>query len=373
MEWTDGTAGDVNVKYGIERIELKCNTLTTPKETSNIMDKFFNSEPKKIKKSDISEKDNVLITGIGGFIGSHLANVMKSRGKNVIGILRDHIPSDWLSNALGGCSIINGDIRNKELMRRVIEHYDINQIFHIAAAANVKQAHNNPYEVFDSNVMGTVSILEAARLSKRFDFDNPKMGNIIILETDKVYGEKMNADENSVYQSSEPYATSKCCQGFAAQTFRSTYDMNVKIAHSCNIFGFDPFNNRLIPNVIKKLIKGEPPIIYTNDNSIREYIYVNDLVDALFLLMSDTYDKYTYNIRTGWIYNQKDIVQKIVEYWNSINFENVVPIYEKGNIPRQIQEESMQSVNWNWSPSWTFDDAIMETVDIFMIYKFDYM
>lgn len=381
MEWTDGTMGNTNLNYnGIELTtnniitgKLKCDLLKPPKDTSNIMDSFFHSEQKKIKKSDISQKDNVLITGIGGFVGSHLANTLKTRGKNVVGIIRDHIPSDWINNALAGCTIINGDIRNRDLVRRTIEHYEINQIYHVAAAANVKQAHNNPYEVFDSNVMGAVSVLEGARLSKRFNFDNPKMGNVVILNTDKVYGEKLDADENSVYQSSEPYATSKCCQGFAAQTYRSTYDMNIKIAHSCNIFGFDPFNDRLIPNVVKKLIKSESPIIYTNDNSIREYIYVNDVIDALFLLMSDTYDKSSYNIRTGFIFNQKDVVEKIIEYWNDINFENIVPTYEKGNVPRQIQEESMKSTVWDWSPSWAFEDAIKETVDLFMIYKYDFM
>lgn len=374
MEQNDGT-DNTKINYGVELngVGPKCNTYTPLKNTEDIMDNFFNSEPKKIKRSDLSQKDNILITGIGGFVGSHLANVMKTREKNVIGILRDLIPSDWLSNALSGCTIVNGDIRNKELIRRVVEHYDINQIYHVAAAANVKQAHNNPADVFDTNVMGTVSLLEAARLSGRFNFDDPKMGNIIILNTDKVYGEKMNAIENDEYHPSEPYATSKCCQGFVAQTYRSTYDMNVKITHSCNIFGFDPFNDRLIPNVIKKLIKGESPIIYNNDSSIREYIFINDLVDALYLLMSDTYDKSSYNIRTGWIYNQKDIIEKIVEYWNDINFENITPIYEKGNIPRQIQNESMQSVSWDWNPSWNFSDAIRETTDLFMIYKFDFM
>lgn len=370
MKLTNGTVGDVELNYG--KIELKCNTLKPPKDTSNVMDKLFGVEQKKIKKSDISKKDNILITGIGGFIGSHLANVMKTRGKNVVGILRDRIPSDWISNALSGCTIIDGDIRNKELMRRVVEHYDINQIYHVAAAANVKQAHKDPFGTFDTNIMGTVSVLEAARLSRRFNFNNPKMGNVIVLETDKCYGEKMDATENDCYQSSEPYATSKSCQGLISQSYMSTYDMNIKIAHSVNCIGYDPFNDRLVPNTIKKLIKGEPPIVYTNDNSIREYIYVSDLVDALFLLMSDVYDKQTYNIRTGWVHNQKEIVEKIVEYWNDINFENVTPLYEKGNIPRQIQSESMSSVNWSWNPSWTFDDAIQETVDTFMIYQADY-
>lgn len=370
MEYTNGTAGDVKLNYGVE---LKCNTLTIPKNTENIMDKFFNSDVKKIKKSDIPKKDNILITGVGGFVGANIAQVLKSRGKNVIGILRDNVPSDWLSNALTGVTIIQGDIRNKDLIRRTVEQYNINQIYHIAAVASVKTAHKDPFNVFDTNVMGTISVLEAARNSGRFSFNDPDFGNIIILETDKCYGEKLNAIETDPYVSSEPYATSKSCQGLVAQSYRSTYDMSIKIAHSANIFGYDFRNRRLISNTIKTLIKGERPLIYTNDKSMREYVFVNDACDALYLLMSDTYDKQTYNIRTGWYFNQKDIVELIVQYWNEINFEDVKPMYEEGKIPRQIQEESMQSINWDWQPSWSWEDALRETLDLFMIYKSDYI
>lgn len=366
----NGTAGDININYGVE---LKCNTLTVPKDTSNVMDKFFDLKQKKIKKSDIPKKDNILITGVGGFVGANLARVLKSRGKNVIGILRDSVPSDWISNALVGVTVVHGDVRNKDLIRRTVEQYDINQIYHIAAAASVKTAHKDPFNAFDTNVMGTISVLEASRNSGRFFFNNPDFGNIIILETDKCYGEKLNAIETDPYVSSEPYATSKSCQGLVAQSYRSTYDMSIKIAHSANIFGYDFRNRRLISNTIKSLIKGERPVIYTNDNSMREYVFVNDVCDALHLLMSDKCDKQTYNIRTGWYYNQKYLVELIVQYWNEINFEDIKPIYEEGNIPRQIQEESMQSINWDWCPSWTLEDALRETLDLFMIYKSDYI
>ena len=339
----------------------------------NIMEELGMITQKRIKKSDIPKKDNILVTGVGGFVGANLAQVLKSRGKNVIGILRDNVPSDWISTALTGVTIVHGDVRNKDLIRRTIEQYNINQIYHIAAASSVKTAHKDPFNVFDTNVIGTVSVLEAARNSGQFFFSNPDYGNIILLETDKCYGEKLNAVESDPYVSSEPYATSKSCQGLVAQSYRSTYDMSIKIAHSANIFGYDFRNSRLISNTIKTLIKGERPVIYTNDKSMREYVFINDACDALYLLMSDTYDKQTYNITTGWSYNQKEIVETIISYWNEINFEDVKPIYEEGKIPRQIQEESMQSINWDWVPSWTYEDALRETLDLFMIYKADYI
>lgn len=340
------------------------------KKSDNIMESMF-GKGKEVKIDDKEEKANVLITGIAGFIGSHLADMLKTRNTNIVGIVRDVIPSDWINNALSGCTIVQGDIKDKDFIRRIIEHYEINNVYHIAAHAQVKQAHKNPYEVFNTNVMGTASVLEACRQSKNFDANST--GNIVILNTDKVYGEKLDAIETDCYQSSEPYATSKCCQGFIAQTYRNTFDINIKIAHSCNVFGYDAFNNRLIPNIIKSCIRGKSPVIYINDNSIREYIYIEDLVNALYLLTSDNNDKMMYNIRTGWIYNQKDIALKIIEYYNDINFENISPKYAEGVVPKQIQNESMKSVNWGWLPEWTFNDALAETIDSFMIYKYDWL
>ncbi len=336
-------------------------------ESSNIMEQMFGK--KKEVKIDEDEKQNVLITGVGGFIGSHLANMLKMHN-NVIGIIRDVIPSDWLNNALSGCTIVQGDIKDRDFVRRIVEHYDVNDVYHIAAFANVKQAHKNPVEAFNSNVMGTLSVLEACRLNGNFFED--RTGNVIILNTDKVYGERLEAVETDCYQPSEPYATSKCCQGFISKTYKDTYDMRIKLAQSCNAFGYDAFNSRLIPNVIKSCIRGKSPLIYTNDNSIREYVYVEDLINALYMLTSDNQDKFSYNISTGWIYNQKDIAMKIIEYYNDINFESITPKFGKGNVPKQIQNQSMKSINWSWTPTWSFEDALEETVDLFMIYKYDW-
>jgi len=304
---------------------------------------------------------NILITGISGFVGSHLAQYLKDMGNNnIIGIVRDQIPSMWLDKVRNNIILIQGDIRSYDLVSRAVNHYDINQIFHMASFANVKQAHKFPRHVYDANVMGTVNILEATR---QIDKDI----KILVMQTDKIYGEKLDATEDDRWEASEPYATSKVCQAMIVKSYIKTYGMNIVMPSSCNIFGYDPNNSRLISNVVKDCIRGNNPIIYKNDKSIREYIYIDDVIDALTKLMNMKNEYSTYNIRTGYVYNQEHVILKILEHFPELDAE-----YIEGNIPRQIQEETMQSIHWDWKPRWTFEEGIKETINKFELYEDDW-
>ncbi|MHA1908836.1 MAG: NAD-dependent epimerase/dehydratase family protein, partial [Candidatus Thorarchaeota archaeon] len=183
-----------------------------------------------------------------------------------------------------------------------------------------------------------------------------------------VYGEGLDATEDKPYQHSEPYATSKICQGYAVLSYIDTYDMNIVMSHSCNIFGYDPMSNRIMPNVIKKCLQGKSPLIFTNDETIREYVYVDDALSAFQELMDD--DKYigSHNISTGWVYNQKDIVLEILK-----QFSGLEPKYMKADLPAQIEVQSLKSNRWEWKPSFTFESAIAATIDGFKKYKTDWM
>lgn len=305
--------------------------------------------------------NNILVTGISGFVGSHFANRLKKEN-TVVGIVRDYIPSKWSDEAFEGITLIHGDVRNFGLLKRVINHYNINQIYHIAAAAQVKEAHKNPINFYESNVMGTVNVLEACRqIAKSKDI------KILIFNTDKVYGEKLNAIETDRYQPSEPYATSKCCQGFIAKSYRYTYGMNIVISSCCNIYGYDPFNSRLISNTVKACLRDEHPIIFTNDTSIREYIYIDDVVNAVTRIMNRECKHDTYNIHTGYIYNQKEIIMKICDMLNTS------PVYKEGSLPVQIQKQTMASVNWDWKPGITFEEGLKHTIALFKKYNTDWV
>lgn len=304
----------------------------------------------------------VFVTGSSGFIASHLVKKLKQEHR-VVALIHDDVPSRWLDEVYEGTIKVKGDIRDQGLVRRILNQYDVTEVFHLAALAKVKQAYKDPVNVCDINIMGTVNILEACR--------QLEVKRTMVLITDKVYGEKVGATEEDRLQSSEPYATSKACAQFLAESYRNTYGMDILIPHSCNAFGLDLQSNRLFTNTIKDCLRGTPPQIFRNDKSIREYIYITDLVEALNTLMYNTAVSSEptglYNISTGWVFNQEDIVLKILE-----RFPKIHPKYIEAKLPIQIQEQTMKSVNWVWKPSWTLDAAIDKTIELFKLYEKDW-
>jgi len=301
---------------------------------------------------------NILVTGANGFVGSHLVNSLKSEHR-VVSLHHNCLLGKWQREALKGTIRVRGDIRDFRLLRRVLARFEVERVYHLAAIAVVKTAYRDPLNVYDVNVMGTVALLEACR---QLDVDK-----VLILETDKVYGERLNATTDDPLQASEPYATSKVCQEYIAKSYIETYGMDIPIPHSCNIFGYDPYSNRIFPNTIKKCLRGQSPLIFTNDKSIREYIYIEDLLDAFNTLIEEEYYRGTYNIATGWVYNQEQIVLKVLEH-----FPDLKPTYVEAKLPPQIQRQTMKQIKWHWKPKWTFDDAVKETIMKFKEYEEDW-
>lgn len=302
----------------------------------------------------------ILITGASGLIGSHLVNELK-KDHEVVSLIHNQPRGRWLQEVLDGTTVAQTDIRDSNSLKRIMARYYVDLVIHCAAIAQVKSAFKDPLSTYDVNVMGTVAVLEACR--------QLEVEKVVIMNTDKVYGEKLGATIEDPYQPSEPYATSKVCQGFIAWSYMDTYGLNVMIPHSCNAFGLDLYSNRIFPNTIKACLRGEQPLIFDNDHSIREYIYVEDLVGALKKLLLDSKVKPgPYNIATGWVYNQRDIVLKVLEH-----FPDLMPKYVRAKLPPQIQEETMKMSRWNWKPEWSFDDAIDYTVAKFERYKEDWV
>lgn len=302
--------------------------------------------------------DVILVTGASGLIGSHLINELKKEN-DVVSLLHNQPRGRWLREALEGTIQVQADVRDFNALKAIMARYYVNRVVHCAAIAQVKSAYKDPLSVYDVNVMGAVSVLEASR--------QLNIERTLIMQTDKAYGEKLGATIEDPYQPSEPYATSKICQGFAAWSYIDTYGVDVVIPHSCNVFGYDPFSSRIFPNTIKACIRGERPLIYANDKSIREYIYIDDLVNALKQLLLDRRIKPgPYNISTGWVRNQEDIVLEVLKHFPNLRAE-----YKNVKLPRQIQEQTMK-MSWSWSPGWSFDDAVERTISLFEFYRNDW-
>jgi len=303
---------------------------------------------------------NILVTGANGFVGSHLVHRLKQKNK-IVSLLHTPLMGEWQREVLENTIQVSGDIRDFSVLSEIIARYEIRQVYHTAALAKVKSAYRNPLSVYSVNALGTVTLLEACRAQD--------VGKILILNTDKVYGEGIELDECTPFVAGEPYATSKSCQGLIAKSYMQTYGMNIVMPHSCNIFGYDPYSNRIVPNTVKMCIKNRRPLIYSNDSSIREYIYITDLINALVMLMEGGMHVGSFNLATGWVFNQKDVVLEILK-----SFPDLEPRYVKGKLPPQIHEETMSSLRGlGWKPEWSFGDAIKNTVGVFKIYSRDWV
>jgi CDP-glucose 4,6-dehydratase len=300
----------------------------------------------------------IFVTGGTGFIGSHFIHKTK-KSNEIVCLMRDLTASmfkPWLSEALKGITIIQGDLQNVNTLRRIMAEYHVERVFHFAAQAIVSAAIKDPIGTFQTNTMGTVNLLEACRQAE--------VQEIYVQSTDKIYGERENAEETDPIIGRGPYPASKACEDMIAQAFAETYGLKILITRACNVFGYD-LNKRIIPNTIRSCMKGEPPIIYEGENTTRQYIHIQDLIDAIKYLVNKE-QKGIFNIGTNDILTQEQVVQKICKFFP------ITPRLAKREKP--LQEIQNQSINWNkikalgWKPSLTFSQAIELTIQEFQTY-----
>lgn len=308
---------------------------------------------------------SILVTGSSGFIGSHLVKSLVENGENVICLIHDD-PTwrSWLLEALRDTVLVWGDIRNHSLLKRVINQYSVDRVFHLAAQSIVKKAYRDPVNVFDVNVVGTVKLLEACR-----QLDVKK---IVVQSTDKIYGNQTLATVASPYRVTEIYGASKICVDVAAQSFIENYDMNIVISRMCNIYGLD-YSDRIVPNTIRSCLDGKSPIIFRNDPSKRQYMHVYDAVQALIFLMDEA-ESGAHNVCGDLeqfpIMSQEEVVLSILQFFPAIKPEYV----DKPGI-KEIESQSMvPSINstphwWlNWAPKYLFEEGIKLTIDAYRKY-----
>ncbi|MEN3051522.1 MAG: NAD(P)-dependent oxidoreductase [Candidatus Methanosuratincola petrocarbonis] len=300
----------------------------------------------------------VLVTGATGFIGAHVAEHFRKKGAEVEGVCRSYNPNSVLAIKGVECKLYFADLTNFEEVRRIMSNgYDV--VVHCAAQAIVRNAMRDPVGTFATNVMGTVNVLEAARLAD--------VGKVVVFSTDKVYSETVKATENNPILPPRlfkgVYETSKAAADLAAQCFADVYGMKVIVVRPANVYGFDPWNRRIIPNTIRSCIRGESPVIFVEkEPSYREYIHVSDVCRAVELLV-DKVDRGVFNVGSGEVKTQEEVVLETLKH-----FEGLKPRYvERPNIP-EIKRQSLDSTKiraLGWKPKVDFSTGIRMTVEEF--------
>ncbi len=245
----------------------------------------------------------ILVTGGAGFIGSNLVRLLVSRGHHVINI-------DKLTYAGNPRSLVDlaanpqhelqqADICDALAIRNAFAKFKPDWVMHLAAESHVDRSIDGPGEFIQTNIVGTYTLLQAAReyLSK-FNIPNSAF-RFLHVSTDEVYG-SLGATgaftENTPYDPHSPYSASKASSDYLARAWHDTYGLPVIVTNCSNNYGPYQFPEKLIPVVILKALRGEPIPVYGKGENIRDWLYVEDHSEALLTVVSHGTPGQTYNI-----------------------------------------------------------------------------
>lgn len=303
-------------------------------------------------------KGKVFITGVDGFVGAHLARKLLDEGHEVVGLIHDYKPVTTLTllGLANRVTLIRGDICDGQLIRRILTEYYIQDVYHLAAQAIVAVALKEPVTTYKVNCLGTVTVLDACK--------DVEVRGVLVASTDKVYGEGLDKVETDKLEAKGIYETSKICLDYIARNFYHVYPIPVVISRACNIYGEYDLNKRIIPNTVLALKNNQAPLIFKNDKSQREYIYVEDVCSAYIMLMENINKSKgeAFNVGTGDVVEQEELVKKIIQ----ISGENIEPLYV--DKPKGLLEIYRQSINcekirkqFNWRPRFTLSEGIKRT------------
>jgi CDP-glucose 4,6-dehydratase len=314
---------------------------------------------------------NVLVTGAAGLLGSHMCAELVSCGANVIGLVRDRVPQSNLFR--GGTAdkmiLVEGDLRDQVLLERVLNGYEVDTLFHLAAQAIVGVANRNPIETFDSNIRGTWNVLEAARRT-------PGIKAVLVASSDKAYGahDKLPYDEDMPLQGMHPYDVSKSCADLISQTYAHTYGLPVAITRCGNLFGGGDLNwNRLVPGTMRSALEGRAPLVRSDGTLTRDYIYVGDGVGAYLHLAEQLHENgaligKAYNFGHNKPLSVLELVTKILEVTDRSDLAPVVLNEASNEIPHQYLDSTRARTELQWQPKYSLEDGLQLTLDWYRNY-----
>lgn len=245
----------------------------------------------EVKKTSLNRKGafiklegkNILVTGGAGFIGSHLVEALVLCQSNVIVLDIDVKPKSYFKSQKLAKKVkfIKCNVRDYKQICNIFKKNNIDYIFHLAAEAIVEDTLKNPRGAFETNIMGTVNICEAARLYG-------KANGIVVISSDKAYGKIPRAKESDPLCGDHPYETSKSSADLIAQTYFKTFKMPIVVTRFGNVYGEGDLNfSRIIPGIMESVTRNKTLKIRSNGKYVRDYVYVGDIIDSLLTIIKN--------------------------------------------------------------------------------------
>jgi len=313
-------------------------------------------------------KKRVLVTGAGGFIGSHLVEALVHQGYSLKAFVHYNSLNSW--GWLDHCNqeikdeieVFSGDVRDPNGVRTAMK--GCKMVFHLAALIGIPYSYHSPDSYIDTNVKGTLNILQAAR-----DYNVSK---VIITSTSEVYGTAryVPIDEAHPLQGQSPYSASKIGADKMAESFYRSFETPVVIARPFNTFGPRQSARAIVPTIITQILEGKKEIRLGSLHPTRDLNFVTDTCKGFIALAK--YDEAIgkeVNIGSGQEISIADLANLIISLMNSeaiLISEDVRKRPEKSEVERLLCDNSMIRKLTGWKSEIPLREGLMKTIEWFM-------
>lgn len=319
---------------------------------------------------------NILITGGAGFIGSHVVRLFVNKYPDYHIINLDKLTyAGNLANLKDiegrpNYTFVKADICDFETICNVLEKYEVNGIIHLAAESHVDRSIKDPFTFAQTNVMGTLSLLQAARQYWNGVWEDKMFYHI---STDEVYGSLSNEGfflETTKYDPHSPYSASKASSDHFVRAFHDTYRMPTLVTNCSNNYGPYQFPEKLIPLFINNIRNNKPLPVYGKGENVRDWLYVEDHARAIDVIFHKGKIADTYNIGGFNEWKNIDLIKVIIRTVDRLlgreegTSEALITYVtdRAGHDLRYAIDSNKLKNELGWEPSLQFEEGIEKTV-----------